>query len=226
MPAYAGISINRTEMTMPRAARFWDRIAEGYAKQPVPDETIYQRKLQITRGYLRPDMTVLEFGCGTGSTALAHAPFVDHILALDISSKMIEIAQHKSETSNIGNVTFLQSGIEEFSEPDGSFDVIIGLSILHLLENRKEAIAKVYKLLKPGGVFVSSTACISSMMPVASFPFRLALPAGRLLGLLPLVKIFSVKELVGDLTEAGFAIEHQWQPGKRQAVFIVASKAK
>ena len=70
-----------------RRAKFWDRIAERYARTPVADETSYKKKLQITQDYLRPGMEVLEFGCGTGSTALIHAPYVKHIHAIDISSK-------------------------------------------------------------------------------------------------------------------------------------------
>ena len=63
------------------SAKFWDRIAARYSKKPVADEAAYQKKLQITRKYLRPDSRVLEFGCGTGSTAIAHAAHVKHVLA-------------------------------------------------------------------------------------------------------------------------------------------------
>ena len=35
---------------------FGDRIAECYARKPVPEEDVRQRKLTITQGYLRPDM--------------------------------------------------------------------------------------------------------------------------------------------------------------------------
>lgn len=51
------------------------------------------------------------------------------------------------------------------------------------------------------------------------------LPIGRFFGLLPLVKFFTAEELEGNLTDAGFRIDHQWQPGKSKAVFIVATKA-
>ena len=60
---------------MVQPSRFWDRHAKGYAKRPVPDEAAYQRKLKMTQDYLTPDMEVLELGCGTGTTALIHAPF-------------------------------------------------------------------------------------------------------------------------------------------------------
>ena len=49
---------------MTHSARFWDRIAARYARKPVADEAAYQKKLAVTREYLRPDMEVLEFGCG------------------------------------------------------------------------------------------------------------------------------------------------------------------
>ena len=61
---------------MKQQSKVWDRFAKRYAKSPVADQDAYQKKLQITREYLRPDMEVLEFGCGTGSTAIAHAPYV------------------------------------------------------------------------------------------------------------------------------------------------------
>lgn len=118
---------------MSPSARFWDRIAERYSRQPVADEAAYQRKLQVTREYLRPDSEVFEFGCGTGSTALAHAPHVRRIHAIDISSRMIEIARGKADRAPAENVTFERSTIEQVEVSDQSFDVVLGLSILHLL---------------------------------------------------------------------------------------------
>ena len=104
---------------------------------------------------------MLEFGCGTGSTALVHAARVKHILAIDISSKMIEIARAKAEANHVTNITFRRAAIDEFTAPDASFDAVLGHSILHLLEDRDSVIAKVHGMLKPGGVFISSTACIA-----------------------------------------------------------------
>ncbi len=54
---------------------------------------------------------------------------------------------------------------------------------------------------------------------------RAILPAGHFLGLLPLVEFFTAEELEGDLMDAGFRIDHRWQPDKTKAVFIVATKA-
>ena len=208
---------------MGQSAKFWDKIAERYSKKPVADEASYQRKLKVTREYFQPDMEVLEFGCGTGSTAIAHAPYVKHIHAIDISSKMIEIAQSKADTEKITNVTFEQSTIEELSIPDQTLDAVLALSILHLLENKEEVITKVHRMLKPGGIFLTSTACLGDTMLKH---IKLIVPIGRFLGLMPMVKVFTTRELQDNLTDAGFEIDYQWQPGKGKAVFIVARKAE
>ena len=205
-----------------QSSKFWNRIAERYAKRPVADEAAYQKKLRVTREYLQPDMEVLEIGCGTGSTAIAHASYVKHILAIDISSKMIEIARGKAEADNVENITFKIAAIDELNDADQTFDAVLGLSILHLLENKEDTIAKVHKMLKPGGIFVTSTACIGDTMKF----FKVVAPIGKFLGLMPLVKVFTTKELEDSLTNARFAIYYQWQPSKGKSVFIVAKKAK
>ncbi|NJR62155.1 MAG: class I SAM-dependent methyltransferase [Cyanobacteria bacterium CRU_2_1] len=207
---------------MDQSTKFWDKIATRYSKQPIADEAAYQKKLQITREYFQPDMEVLEIGCGTGSTAITHAPYVKHIQAIDFSSKMIEIAQGKAETQNLENITFEQSTIDNISVPDQSFDAVLGLSILHLLENKEEVIAKVYKMLKSGGIFVTSTACLGDTMKF----FKVIAPIGKFFGLMPLVKAFTKKELEDSLTDAGFEIDYQWQPGKGKAVFVVSRKVE
>lgn len=202
-------------------AKFWEKAADRYAAKPVADQASYQRKLQVTRTYFRLDMNVLEIACGTGSTAIAHAPCVKHIHATDISSRMIEIAQDKAAAEKVDNVSFEQAAIDDLRVPDRSLDAVLGLSILHLLENKEDAIAKIYRMLKPGGVFVSSTACLGGKMGFLKF----IIPIGRFFGLMPLVKIFSVQELQDSLTDAGFRIDHEWQQEDSRTVFIVAKKA-
>ncbi len=207
---------------MDQSARFWDKIAERYSKQPIADESAYLKKLRVTREYLQPDMEVLEFGCGTGSTAISHAPYVKHIRAIDVSSRMIEIAQGKADANSVKNVTFERSTIDELSVFDQTLDAVLGLSILHLLENKEEIIAKVHKMLKPGAVFVTSTMCLGDTMRF----FKIIAPIGKFFGLMPLVKVFTRKELEDSLTDAAFQIDYQWQPGKGKAVFIVAKNAE
>lgn len=208
------------ELTAEPSPKFWDRIADRYARQPIADQAAYQRKLEVSREYFRPDMNVLEFGCGTGGTALLHAPYANHIRATDISPEMIAIAEAKRLEAKTQNVRFEVGAVETLSVPDGSVDAVLGLSILHLLQDKDAAIAKVHRMLKPGGVFISSTACLGDTMKF----FKLIAPIGHVLGLIPMVKVFTSEHLKTALTTAGFEIEHAWQPGRGKALFVVARK--
>lgn len=195
-------------------------MANRYARRKIGDEVAYEKKLQVTRDYMRPDMEVMEFGCGTGATALAHAPYVRYIRAIDFSHAMIEIARRRAAEARVENVRFEQAAIDDFAAPDGAFDMVMGHSVLHLVEDRDAVIAKVHKLLKPGGVFVSNTACLGDTMRF----FKLIGPVGRLIGVIPMVKVFTRQGLIASLTSAGFSIERQWQPGRGKAVFAIARK--
>jgi 2-polyprenyl-3-methyl-5-hydroxy-6-metoxy-1,4-benzoquinol methylase len=133
---------------------------------------------------------------------------------------MIEIAQGKANAEKIANVTFERLTIDAFSVADETLDAVLALSILHLLENKEDVIAKVHRMLKPGGIFVTSTACLGDTMKF----IKLIAPIGKFLGLMPLVKVFTTNELKESLTGAGFHIDYQWQPAKGKAIFIVAKK--
>src|SRR5690606_28067820 len=56
---------------------------------------------------------------------------------------------------------------------------------LHLLEDKAKAISTVHRVLKPGGYFVSSTACVAEMIPLFGF----IAPLGKRLGLLPHIDV-------------------------------------
>ena len=210
----AGSSANGSD------ARFWDRMADGYFARPIKDLETYHAKLAATRELLTRDMDILEFGCGSGGTAIAHAPFVNSVHALDISNRMIEIGRNQAAEQGVDNVLFEQADFDAFEAAPASYDVILGLSILHLVADRDATIAKVQRLLKPGGVFVSSTGCLKDGM---SF-FKWIAPLGRKLGLLPMLQVFSERDLVQSLEGQGLDIIQQWKPDKSIAVFIIAKK--
>lgn len=205
---------------MSNEMRFWDRLAEKYSRQPVKDEDAYQIKLARTQEYFTPDSEVLEFGCGTGSTAIVHAPHVRHILATDISEEMLRIAREKTDAAGIENITYQRAGFEDLDLVPDQFDAVLALSILHLLDDWRGAVRRVFDAVKPGGVFVSSTVVLKGRMPL----FRLVYPLGRLAGLFPLLRFFTADELEAELIEAGFEIEHRWQKEKSLAAFFIARK--
>lgn len=160
----------------------WNRLARGYAKSPVADEAAYQRKLEMTRAHFMPDSEVMEFGCGTGTTAVSHAPFVRHIHGYDISKNMLEIARERA---------------------------------------RKAVLAKVHRLLKPGGVFVSSTMCLGEM----SGTLKAMAAVMRALPVVPPVQALTRDGLRREIRGAGFAIDKDWAPDAKSALFLVARRA-
>lgn len=207
---------------MTDGAGFWNRIAARYARTPIKDEAAYEHKLGLTREFLDPCYQVLELGCGTGGTAVRHAPLVRRITAVDISSKMIAIGRERAVDAGVTNVDFQVSALESFDAPAETYDVVLALSLLHLVADRDAAIARVRDLLKPGGVFISNTACLAGVHGW----LRFLGPPGRMLSILPLVRIFSERDLRASLEAAGFDIELCWKPdGKsRYVVFLVARR--
>ena len=205
---------------MSKTANFWDKVADKYAQRPVPDEDVYRIKLELTQEYLKPDSRIFEFGCGTGSTAIAHAPFAAHILATDISNRMIEIAREKAAKAGIENVTFETLDFDE-EDPDGApFDMVMAHSILHLMEEPERILKKAADLMEEGGILVSSTGCLSEkhwfLKPVIGLM--------RLVGKAPFVNFFTVKVLEEMVKDAGFQIVHHWHPKGSMAVFLIAQK--
>ncbi len=203
-------------------AKFWDRIAPGYSRRPVADEASYQHKLEKTREYLTPEMSVFEFGCGTGTTGIHHAPYVKSVRAIDVSKNMIDIARGKAAAKNIGNVEFEVAGIEESSLRDNEYDVVMAHSILHLLTDIEPVLAKIHRTLKPDGVFVSSTVCPgdSIVAKIICTVISLVSPTGWV----PYINTFSTAQLVAYIERAGFRIDHQWRPRKNSALFLIAKK--
>ena len=201
-------------------ARFWDRIAKRYSRKPVADQQAYETKLAKTNSHLRATDRVLEIGCGTGTTAIHHAPRVAHVRATDISERMIEIARAKAQAAEITNIDFEAISVDKLSAESDSFDAILAHSILHLLPSVSRVLTQLNQMLKPGGLLISSTACIRDFMPL----FRYAAPIGRALGVLPRVNVFGEAELERWLAEAGFVVEERWQPKPKSGVYIVARK--
>ena len=205
---------------MDKSEKFWNKKAEKYSRAKISDMATYEKKLEITRSYMRPDMEVLEQGCGSGSTALLHAPYVKHIRATDFSQNMVDIARRKAEAQGISNVTFERATVEKQGQPDGSVDMVLALNLIHLVGDWPGAIRDAYRMLKPGGIYITSTACLSDSM---SF-MKPIMPLGRAIGIFPAVSFFTQTAYRKAMQDAGFTIEHDWHPGGMKAVFMVARK--
>ena len=205
---------------MDRHARFWNRIAPRYSRAAIGNQEAYQKKLEMTRACFTAQATVLEVGCGTGSTALLHAPYVKSVLATDFAEGMIGIARERAAEAGVDNVRFEVAALESLADRDERFDVVLALNVLHLVVDLDAALASIVSLLKPGGALVASTACIGDSMPF----MRFVLPPAQWLGLVPHVAIFGEERLTEALERAGLTVEMRYAPdsGRAPAVFQIA----
>ncbi len=206
---------------MDRSPGFWNLLAKRYSRQPIADETAYQMKLAKTQTRFKPDMQVLEIGCGTGSTAIVHAPHVQHIRAVDYSKNMIAIARQRAAEAGVTNIDFEVQGIDAMAAEADTYDAVLALNILHLVDDHHDTLAKIHRLLRPGGLFVSSTVCLGDISKAAQPLLR----AGSALRVLPLLRFFSADQWVGDVTAAGFSIEDEWRSPTSPSIFLIAKKA-
>lgn len=198
----------------------FDLTAKSYARAPIRDQAAYEQKLAITRSYLRPDMRVLEVGCGTGSTAIAHAPHVFHIDAYDASANLLEIARSRVAEAGVANISLTKADITRHPFPDAAYDVAMAHSVLHLLADKEAMLSRLFQTLKPGGALVASTVCLEEIKG----GWKLFVHASRFLPLTPAIRVFGKDELRRSFRNAGFEIEHDWAPNDEAVLFLVARK--
>ena len=200
-------------------AAFWDRAAEKYSRDPISNPDQYEATLGLMRSYLQPEHHVLEIGCGTGSTALELAPGVASYTATDLSAEMIRIARGKLTDDLPADLAFEVGRAGAL--PDGSFDAILALNLLHLVRDLETVIDRVFERLPSGGLFIAKTGLLKD----GAFFLRPLILAMQLVGKAPYVRRLSASELRAMLTDAGFElIEDFLQPDTAPRLFTVARK--
>jgi len=200
---------------------FWDRVAPRYAAMPIRNPELYEQTLRLIRAHLTSDARVLEVGCGTGTTALRLAADVAGYVATDTSSEMIAIAAAKVANAELATVDLRVSGPGDSAMPRGPFDVVIALNVVHLFPDRQAALADIAQRLRPGGLFISKTPCLSGLWRgLAPLIWLL-----RLAGKAPHFRFLSVKRPERDIVEAGFdIIERGDYPKRPPRRFLVARR--
>jgi SAM-dependent methyltransferase len=95
---------------------------------------------------------ILDVGCGTGYDIQCLQQYGhDHVMGLDISLEALRFCQKRSITQLVrGNGTLL-------SFPDNSFDMVLALDILELVQDDLTALREQARVLRPGGTLVILT---------------------------------------------------------------------
>lgn len=209
-----------------KSETMWDRLANNW---DTPGVSLGENDLKIiakVKKYLSAGDTVLDYGCATGSIALEIANTARAVHGIDLSSKMIELARRKAEERKIKNIEFTHVPIFNESLKEGSFDLILAFSILHLLEDPVQAVDRIHQLLKPGGTFISATPCLGEKKFVS---LLINIPVFLLskIGILPHINFFSVHGLAGSIANQKFHIIENERLSVQPITehFVVARKA-
>jgi len=181
---------------MDKTQKFWDQQAKRFDDGQKQFEPILQKIFAMTKEYLDINDNVLDFGCATGTKTLELADGVKHIHGLDFSAEMIKEAIKKKNKVSVHNVSFSQGTIFSNDLEIASFEKIIASSIIHLLADSEKIIQRIHDLLKPGGLFISTTPCFKDRMDFRTrlkftIPFFM-----KKIGVFPLhLNTFSISEL-------------------------------
>jgi 2-polyprenyl-3-methyl-5-hydroxy-6-metoxy-1,4-benzoquinol methylase len=133
----------------------WDEYAEGWNENP--DVIAYSKQAYESLLNVKDitDLSVLDFGCGTGLLTEKIATDAESVVAIDPSKKMTQVLLNK----NIKNVSVINAEVSapfiaDHPNLKASFDVIVASSVCAFLPNFSETLNHLIALLKPGGIFV------------------------------------------------------------------------
>jgi 2-polyprenyl-3-methyl-5-hydroxy-6-metoxy-1,4-benzoquinol methylase len=203
-----------------KSEKFWDRVAKSSDEQDDELDETYLKILESTKKHLHVDDIVLDYACGTGIITNEIAGDVKEIHAIDISSKMIEVAKRRAGEHNFENVHFAQTTIFDERYNNESFNVILAFNILHLLEDAHPVVHRINELIKPGGLFISTTPCLVEKEVLGIFLSILSK-----IRIFPYLKRLKIPELEGLIANGNFQIvETENLDPTGPSHFIVAKK--
>jgi ubiquinone/menaquinone biosynthesis C-methylase UbiE len=151
-------------MNEKRLKEFWNREYKDPEFLALSDEASsdlqkFTRWLQKEYGkdVLRPDVTVLDAGCGNGRNLLwLNEEYRVRGFGYDISEEAIKQATQKAQKQKWGNkLTFIVHSIgQDIPLPDSSVDMVLDMMSSHFLKDieRERYIKEVARVLKPQGV--------------------------------------------------------------------------
>lgn len=143
--------------TTEEAREAWDREAAEFdseADHGLRDPAVRQA-WDALMGRLLPEAParVVDMGCGTGSLSVLLAERGYAVTGVDLSPKMLAVAQAKAQTAGV----VVDFGLADATDPDlptGSFDVVLSRHVIWALPDPGAAFRRWLRLLSPGGTVV------------------------------------------------------------------------
>lgn len=107
--------------------------------------------------FLKPGMSILDFGCGRGNITLGLAQLVapGEVLGFDLQDTAIDAARESAASQGATNARFEVGDVYEPPAGETSFDVALFSGVLAHLDDPLRALAAAFRLLKPGGLIAA-----------------------------------------------------------------------
>lgn len=100
---------------------------------------------------LSPDMTVLDFGAGTGLVTLGLSSFTGRLTALDASQEMLRVLEGKLKALGVANVQTLWCDITKTPLAAAQFDLVVSSMALHHIPDVPQTLRLLRPALRAGG---------------------------------------------------------------------------
>jgi trans-aconitate methyltransferase len=130
----------------------FDRAAATWDEQParvVMAQSI--AKAILAQVPVRPSMTAVDYGCGTGLVTLALQPAVARIIGVDSSPAMLAKLQEKTPALGVAVETRLLDLETQRPPEDVSPDLIVSAMTLHHIAEIPTLLRALHQWLRPGG---------------------------------------------------------------------------
>ena len=133
-------------------SRGWEESAWGWFGPAGSIRAARRAEFLIQRAQLKPGVTCLELGCGTGEFTSRLIVSGCALSAVDISEATVAVCRTRVQ----GKAEIVVGNIETGEGLEGrSFDAVVGVSVLHHV-NMGLCLQVLSKVLKPGGRFAFS----------------------------------------------------------------------
>lgn len=118
-------------------------------------QTDWAPELQLLREHgLDSAKTLVDLGTGTGALALAVAPYIKRVVAVDISPAMLAFVRRQAQAKRLANLDCVQAGFLSYEHTGAPADFIYTRNALHHLPDfwKGVALQRLAAMLPTGGI--------------------------------------------------------------------------